>query len=329
MTVQARQKGRMQKVKSIAGRHQGQLYQTLAQAERAGLPIEQALKLCAAIGNDVGAAVALTWQRISSGATLAAAGRRAGLWSGTEYEVIKAAESAGITGQIFQRLADYHQQRLAARQSMLSGLILPGILLLAALLIPPLPALVSGELSLGQYIWIPVRAVLSLGLLVVLVIQLPRLMRLASTTAVAFDRLQVVMPVIGPWYFRRQMREFINLLALLLTAGVPAQEAVALAIPAPNSEVRRRINAMVDGLAEGAGFTDALARIEGINQQAVAMGASGEGAGKLDTMLQHYSVLETELTRRQERQLTTGLPRVVYLVVAIWVGWQMVAGAVS
>jgi len=96
-----------------------------------------------------------------------------------------------------------------------------------------------------------------------------------------------------------------------------------------NSLVRRRVDEMSEALANGAGFADALATIEGINQQAIAMAASGEAAGKLDELLRHYSELETELTRRQERQLTTWLPRAVYLLVAGWAGWQMVTNFIG
>jgi len=315
--------------KPISAGLNARLFQTLAQAERAGLPIEQSLKLCAEIGPDIDVAIANTRKRITGGASLADGGRRAGLWSGAEFEVIKAAEASGGLAPMFQRLADFHQLRLVGRQELRSGLIMPGILLAAALLIPPLPALVSGDLSLGQYVWNIVRAILSLGLVVVIAAQLPRLLRRWPTTAVAFDRLQVVMPLIGPWYFRRQMREFINTLALLLAAGIPAHEGVRLATPMTNSLVRRRVDEMSEALANGAGFADALATIEGINQQAVAMASSGEAAGKLDELLRHYSELENELTRRQERQLTTWLPRAVYLLVAGWAGWQVVTNFIG
>ena len=305
--------------------HYPQLFLTLAQGERAGLPIDRSLALCGDIGPKLARATSQAIKRISSGHPLAESGRRSGLWAGVEFEVLRAAEQSGMLESIFQRLADYHQRRLANRRAMLNGLIMPGLLLLAALVIPPLPALVSGELPVGQYLWNLISALSTLGLLSLLLVKLPKLMRLAPLTAKPFDRLQVTAPLIGPWYLRRQLHEFINTLALLLSAGIPAHQAVPLAIPTTNSEVRRRIEEMNVALANGTGFTDALATIEGLNQQAIAMAASGETAGKLDEMLHHYSTLETELTHHQERQLATWLPRVIYLVIALWIGWQMVA----
>lgn len=304
-----------------------QLFTVLAQGERAGLPLEQSLRLCGEIAPTLPAVTRAAWQRINSGASLAEAGRRSGLWSGAEYEVIKAGEAGGGLTAVFERLADYHQQRQADRQRARSGLIMPAILLLASILIPPIPQLASGALSPSGYLLRALQLTGSLVLLLAIGYRLPGWLRSGSLTRVAFDRLQVTIPLAGAWYFRRQMREFVTTLALLLAAGIPAYEAVELATPGVNSEVQRRVNLMSLALAGGADFTQALSAIEGINEQALAMALSGESAGRLDEMLQRYSDFETEVTRRQERQLTTWLPRLLYLLVVGWVGWQMVAGA--
>ncbi len=305
--------------------HYPRLFLTLAQGERAGLPIDHSLTLCGDISPKLARATSQTIRRISSGHPLAESGRRSGLWAGLEFELLKAAEQSGTLLSMFQRLADYHQRRRANRRALLNGLIMPVMLLLAALVIPPLPALVSGELPAGQYLWNLLSALMTLGLLILMLVKLPRLMRLTSLTAKPFDHLQVATPLIGPWYLRRQLREYIHTLALLLSAGMPVHQAVPLAIPKTNSEVRRRINVINVALANGASFTEALATIEGLNQQAIAITASSETAGKLDEMLQHYSQLETQLTREQERQFATWLPRVAYLIIAIWTGWQIIA----
>ncbi len=316
-------------LKSINSKFSPQLFQTLAQGQRAGLSIEATLKLCGEISPAVAAASRAAWRRICSGANLADAGSRAGLWSGCGLAAIRAAESAGELGAIFQRLADYHRQQQAGVRQLRRGLIQPLMLLLALAILAPLPALASGDLTGKQYV--VGRLLLCASLLAVVMVfkYLPVVLRRWPVTAGAFDRLQVVLPLIGPWYFRRQLCEFLNQLGLLLTVGIPAQQAVTIATPRDNAEVTGRINAMAEALEGGAGFGPALSAIEGINPVAVDMVETGEAAGKLDEMVARYSETETRETRRQQQQLTTWAPRVLYLIVAVWVGWQMVAGAVN
>lgn len=305
-----------------------ELFQTLAQGQRAGLPIEQTLKLAAEIAPSVAAATDITGRRIATGASLADAGRRGGLWAGVDYETVRAAEASGTLAAIFQRLADHHQQRRENLQRIRSGMMLPTLLLMAALVITPLPMLVNGELSPTDYLANLALVVISTLALLGLFVQLPRLLRHWPASAVAIDRLLVTAPLLGGWYYRRQLREFFNTLGLLLTAGIAAPQAVAQAIPAVNSEVRRRISAMSEALANGATFVEALGRVEGIDQRALAMVATGEFAGQLDEMIRRYSEFESEATRRHDRQLALLVPRFVYLLVAGFIGWQMVAAVI-
>lgn len=314
-------------VKTIAGRFLPRLYLTLRQGQQAGLPISRSLSLCEQIDPAISAAIVKVGVAVNRGAGIAEAGFNFGLWSGVDYHCLKAAQQCGQLEQMFGRLEQHHLLRQKRLQKLRTDLIPVVLLFLSSLAVMPLPQLASGEWSVGDYGWFLLSRAAGLAIVLVGLPKLPGVVRRFRPGSPAIDRLLLSLPLMGRFYGRRQLRDFFYALALMLGAGIDALQAVKLANVSANSQVRRRIQAMSVALENGATVAEAMALIEGVNATALAMVVSGEAAGKLEQMLMHYCELETQATQRQDRQLMTWLPRLLYFGLAGFIGWQLIAAA--
>ncbi|MBL4621107.1 MAG: type II secretion system F family protein [Immundisolibacteraceae bacterium] len=314
--------------KKVTERYLPQLYLTLRQGEQAGVPLIRTLSLCEQIAPSVSRVVVKVSAAVSRGAGVAEAGFNFGLWSGIDYHCLKAAQYSGSLEQMFGRLEQHHMLRQRGLQRLRTDLIPVVLLLLVSLAVMPLPLLVSGEWSVSDYGWFLFSRVAGLGIGIVGLRKLPGLLRRAQPTSMVVDQLLVSLPIIGPFYCRRQLRDFFYALALMLEAGVDAQQAVKFGNVSANSQTRRRIEFMSVALEKGATVAEAMALIEGVNATALAMVNSGEAAGRIDQMLMHYCQTETELTQQQNRRLLTWAPRLVYFGLAGLIGWQLISAAI-
>ena len=313
---------------AVKSRFLPRLYLTLRQGEQAGLSISRTLALCEEIDRSVARPAARVGAAVKRGTGLAEAGFNFGLWSGVDYHCLKAAQLSGTLEQMFGRLAQHHSGRQQSLKLLRSDLIPVLMLFLVMLAVMPLPQLVSGAWSLVDYGYFLISRIAGLLIIIVGLSKLPALLRRFTPTTAAIDRLLLLLPVVGGLYLRRQLRDFFYALALLLEAGIDAQQAVTASNLSVNSQVRQRVQSMLSALEGGVSFTEALAEIDGVNSMALAMASSGEAAGRLDELLMHYCQLETEITQQQNRQWFTWLPRVIYLGLAGYIGWQLIAGSV-
>lgn len=285
-----------------------QLFTHLATYEQAGVPLLTALQSLQ---------LPAPWQRplaqcrrlVEQGSDLAAAGRRSALLTPLEIELLQAAQQAGSPAPLFQRLAEQYRWQLQQRQALISRLYLPGATLLLALLIQPLPALVGGQLGLVGYLGAVLLPLSVLGMLGWLLLQLAgpagqqRLARQAGFAAVC-DRL----PVLGGWLRSRVSRDYAASLGLLLESGVALVEA--------EQQVR-----------QGLSLSQALAAVplhDGTLLRARLV--AGEGSGLLGEALLAYARQQGEALASRQEQLAVWLPRLVYLLLALWMAWGILSG---
>lgn len=310
-------------------KYRAELYQTLARGEQAGLPRERTLLLCGQINTAVARRTAPLIRAQSQGQSLADAGLATGLWCDLDFQVITVGEQSGLLADLFKRLADHYSLRNSNRRRRRMQLMLPAFLLVFSVLVTPLPKLISGELTLFGYMNASLTPLVLMTLSGYLLYHLPGILRHLPLMVDCLDRLQVDLPLIGPWYLRRQLGEFINTLALLLGSGIPARQATQLANLSKNTIVRSRINRMEAALDAGASLTEALAAIDGLNPRALAMARSGESAGALEQMLLRYGKLESETLQNQNKALAIWIPRLVYFALVAWIGWQLIGSRIG
>ena len=307
-----------------------QLYQHLAAMEKAGLPPDRAYALL-----DLGRAGR---ERVAAFRKLAArrnepagAGLASGLFTMFEARLLRAAFAAGSPLATYQRLADFHATRAQQLATLRSRMALPLAILAVALFVRPLPLVASGALSGGGYLWRVLAPMLVLGGAGLLAMRLGEWFAAGgeSPARASLGRALLAVPVFGPMHLRRNMRDFVDSLALLLEAGLPLFDAMPVALDTVgNRIVRADLDTMLPRLKAGATLAQAIKALQLADTgQLHALALTGEESGTLPEMLRRHAAAESDAINRFQHELTAWLPRVFYALVALWMAAGILGGA--
>lgn len=303
-------------------RLRAELFTQLAQLETSGLPFDRSLALLQ-IGGDGAARLQAMKQRVARGEVLAMAGEKSGVFTRLEARLIHAAWNAGSPAGVYRRLAELYTQRAMQLATMKSRMALPAIVLLMALLIQPLPTLVSGAIGAGGYLFGVVKPLLAIAL----ALFLGRLLwqRMAAAAAVSPAPTPLTgLPLIGTLLVRQNIRDFLQSLALMLEAGISMLDALPLALDTIGiGAIRHQFAQLKPRIERGETLSQALATVTVLvaldsGARAVEFARTGEQSGTLPEMLLRHVALETAAVDAFYQQAAQWLPRIVYGVIALW-----------
>jgi general secretion pathway protein F len=255
---------------------------------------------------------------LKKGVEFALAGEKSGLFTKLESRLIRAAMNAGSPANVYRRLADYYTDRTTQLSTMKSRLALPAFMFLAALFIQPIPALVTGSLSGAGYLWQVLKPVL---LVAAAIYGFRWLVNRGKS-------LYQSLPLYGPIFVRRNLRDFFETLALMLEAGVSMLDALPAALDTvEDGDIRRELAKIRPRVEKGVTFADALRDIKYIeDERVIQFTQTGEASGTLPEMLMRHTKMETESINGFLEQLATWAPRVVYGIVVLWMAYGLITG---
>jgi general secretion pathway protein F len=305
------------------------LFSQLAALEQAGVPVDRAfamLQLLPATQTRIAAAS----QQLAKGRDVARAGQVSGLFTELEVTLLQAAQSAGSPAHLYQRLAKHYAQQAEHANSVRSRLLLPAATLLLALLVQPFPSLISGKLSVLGYAWGVLQPLLLIAALVYwLRGRLQRLQRPAlRVSGRAADGWWLRVPLLGEAYARRNVRDYCATLGLLLEAGLPMFSALPKALATlSNAQLRQDFFALQQRVLAGESLAVALRPMSFAGQPLLAgLVVSGEASGSLATALLLFAERESVTLASFQEQLASWLPRLVYVLVALWMAYGLLNG---
>ena len=305
------------------------LFSQLAALEQAGVPVDRAFAMLQ-LAPASQARVAAAGQQLAQGRDLAGAGQRSGLFSALDVTLLQAAQSAGSPARVYQRLARHYGQQAEQAKRLRSRLLLPAAMLLLALLVQPLPSVVSGMLSPAGYVW----GVLQPLLLIALGFYCGRWcwQRLQAPAAPGstslLDAWLLRLPVLGAAHARGNVRDYVETLGLLLEAGLPMFSALPKALATlSNSLLRQDFLALQLRVLGGESLAVALRPLS-FPGQPLLLGliVSGEASGTLPASLLNYAERESLALASLQEQLATWLPRLAYVLVALWMAYGLLSG---
>jgi general secretion pathway protein F len=307
---------------SLPYRHRANLYAQLAQLEIAGLPVDRALSVIR-LPMPFQPRMESLYALLAKGVEFASAGEQSGLFTRLDSSLIRAAMNAGSPAPIYQRLASYYADRAIQASAMKSRLILPACIFLLAPIIQPIPALVSGDLSVVGYVWQVSRPFLLIGALINAIRALTR--NATRTSSKSFYRR---LPMYGPIFVRQNLRDFFETLGLMLEAGLSMLDALPAALDTvDDGDIRRELTRIRPRIEKGASLTDALLGIGYINDDRLTQFIrTGEASGKLPEMLLRHTKAETESINGFLEQLAIWVPRVIYGLVVCWMAYGLLTG---
>jgi type II secretory pathway component PulF len=305
------------------------LFSQLAALEQVGVPVDRAFAMLQLLPASQ-ARVAVAGAYIAKGRDLASAGECSGLFTALEMSLLQAAQSAGSPAYLYQRLAKHYAQQAQHAKSLRSRLLLPAatlLLALLALLVQPLPRLVAGELSLLGYAW---GVLQPLGLLAALYYWARgRWQRPPSLSAGrATDGWWLRVPLLGEAYARRNVRDYWETLGMLLEAGLPMFSAMPKALATlTNAQLRQDFFALQQRVLAGESLALALRPMSFPGQPLLSgLIVSGEASGTLAAALLSFAQRESAALASFQEQLAAWLPRLAYLLVALWMAYGLLSG---
>jgi type II secretory pathway component PulF len=310
---------------ALSDGQRAELFQGLARAIAAGLDAARALAALRGICNGtLDAALATAAGAVAGGRALIPALDRQGLIAAHDRALLLTGEHAGALAPVCDRLAARYARTHARWRRLKGRLMLPGAVLLLAILLLPLPAVAAGRLGPGGYL---LRAGAMLALIAALAALASRTVRRwrAHGTPGWLTHLARALPLSARLSRLHQHADACERLALALACGVPAQDALDALHAAERNGVRRAALGNAAAAARGgAGLAQALREAALLDAPGYAIVSTGEAAGRLDASLQRVADGCNDALDSGYDMLAQWLPVLAYLCVAAVVAAGMI-----
>ncbi|MFT5129859.1 MAG: type II secretory pathway component PulF [Rhodothermales bacterium] len=313
---------------SLSLEHRARFFGDLAAMLNAGLDVGSALgALSQPDDKDVAMVVMRLKKMTAQGRNLTESLGRIGGFAPHELEILRAGEMSGGLGPTLRRLAasTEHQARLNAR--MKTRFLMPVAVLMLAVFVAPLPALVSGDLTTGDYFLMTAGRLVMLAVGLYAIFVAVRWMRNKAGTGHVLDRIELAIPLLGAVQQRRATTGFLDTLELAYEAGLGLPDAVRMA---QNSVRNRMVAASFDGAAERLASGQALGSVledsQYLSRDIVGLIKTGEVSGRIGDVLFRTVSLQQATLEDEDKQIGEWIPRLFYFVVAAWMISNLLGG---
>ncbi len=258
-------------------------------------------------------------------------------------ETVRAGESSSALPPCLELLGGYYERLSALRGKVKSALIYPVILLalsavvIAVVTVFLLPTVTSvlaqsgGELPtatrvlLGVSDFVRRRWIVLLTLAAALIIILALFSR-RRAGKIFFGRVALRLPVIGKIAGMNAAAQFASTFSVLLSAGVAAPRAAAVASGAvSNRAVGESLAAAAERIEQGKSISSALARVPYMPQAVVSMAAVGEETGRLGEMMRSAGKMHEDAAQTAAARLLALLDPVMIIFMGVVVGAILLA----
>jgi general secretion pathway protein F len=304
--------------------------QQLTRLLNASLPLDRALEILTTLLEDkrTRRIVQKLLERVRDGSSLAEAmAQEEDAFPGVCISMVRAGEEGGALRPVLARVGEFLVRSEAIRQKVISALIYPAILMLVAMgsivliltfVLPQFETMFQDAGSkLPTTTWVVMAAskllredwwILLLGIAILAAV-LQFLMRRPGVVTLR-DRLMLRLPIVGDLLTRFEAARFTRSLGVLLSNGVPASRALALAGATVGNQVfTGAIETLAARFKEGEGLANSLEETGCFPNLAIQLIQIGEETGRLEEMLQEVAdIYDQEVERVLERLLTLLVP---------------------
>jgi type II secretory pathway component PulF len=262
-------------------------------------------------------------------------------FSDLQIEMIRAAEQGGTLEETLTRLADYLERELNLRRLISQLTLYPKLVLLAALFIlgksffgdgtPAFSKVIIGALGRTTYTgWdyfmdtALILIELVIAYVVITAVGRAAMVRFPSLRE-TWERVVVAVPGVGGVSRAFALTRFGRAFSAMYSAGVPLSSAVASAASASGSAIiGAAVGRAVSRVERGESLSVALAETGAFNSLFLDMLRTGEQTGDLDNMVRRAADhLESE-AEAKAYQYSHIFSTVVYLIVAVLVGFAVI-----
>lgn len=322
-------------------REVGEFTQQLSTLLGAGLPLDRSLQVLLDLTESerVKRTVTEIRDKVREGGSLSdALEEQHGAFNRLFVNMVRAGEVGGTLDVTLARLTDYLERSRELKDSVVSALIYPILLLVLAagslilLLVYVIPQFTPIFEELGGELPFITRLVLGAGsilqnfwwaiaILVVLAVYQFRRMLADAEKRFAWDSRLLSLKWVGDLVGKMETARLTRTLGTLLTNGVPLLSALSIARNViTNTVLRREVNDAAREVKTGGGLAHNLAKGGHFPRLALQMISVGEETGQLDSMLMKVSdTYDIEVRNAIDRLLSIFTP-VVTLLLAVLIG---------
>ncbi|MDR0635271.1 MAG: type II secretion system F family protein [Azoarcus sp.] len=300
----------------------------LAVMLRAGLPLDRALRVLISMAPrpSVGALLEDVFKSVKAGKGLSQAlAPHQALFGDFYINMVRSGEAGGQLAEVLSRLAEHLERIKALRESVVSALIYPAILVLVALIsvfmmlgfvVPQFESLFN---DMGEALPLPTRIIVAVGhffsdwwwgLALGAAALVAGLRQWLSSPAgrIRRDEWLLKLPALGALVQKYEATRFTRSMGTLLGNGVPIVMALRIAADTmSNHKLRAGMAGVAPAIKQGGRLADALQATGLFTPLALNMVRLGEETGRLDAML-------LELARVHDGEVETGIKRMLALL---------------
>lgn len=325
--------------KGLSGRDLQVFTQELATLLRAGLPLDRSLQILIDLADHPRTERITTriLEHVRGGGSLSdALEAQTGAFSRFYINMVRAGEAGGALQEVLARLAEYLERARALRESVVSALVYPAILLTVSVLsvlvlmifvvpqftqlfedageaLPLLTQLVVGTAEwLAAYWWtLPLTAILVVGYF--------RRQFAHPVSRRRWDQRILRLPLVGDLVRKLEAARFSRTLGTLLGNGVPLLTALSIVRETLSNQVMvEGVGVAIEGLRGGQGMSGPLAKTELLPKLGMQMIQVGEETGQLEAMLvQVADLYDREVRTAVQRMLALLEPLMIVTLGAI------------
>lgn len=327
--------------RGVGSREVGEFTQQLATLLGAGLPLDRSLQVLVDLSENerLRRMVRDIRERVREGGSLSdALEAQHGAFSRLYINMVRAGEIGGTLDQTLERLTEYLERSKDLKDSVVSAMIYPVLLILLAagslvlLLVYVIPQFtpifeeLGGDLPLITKIVLAVGGVLQnfwwglIGLVFIAVVLLRRVLA-DPPRRLAFDTRLLGLRWVGGLVAKLETARFSRTLGTLLVNGVPLLSAMSIARNViTNTRLRDDVEGAAREVKTGGGVARNLANGGRFPRLALQMISVGEETGRLDGMLLKVAdTFDRDVRNTIDRLLSVFTP-VVTLLLAVMIG---------
>lgn len=309
---------------SRASNRPARIYHDLSVMLEAGLPILRALDTVRK-GTTTGMARALRGVRtlVSQGKTMAEAMQKyPRVFPDFDRNIIGAAETSGRLVECLMMLGQWYDFEDRMVRRVLSGLILPMMIMTVASFVFPLPSLVLGHIEPSRYL---LSVALWMAVFFVPATTLYLTYRCCPRRGVlrwAFDHTLLRVPFLGKGLLELGIARYSRAFNMLYKSGVPIIETLEVAGDATGNLAVSTLFVRCPGLARaGEMASDGFSRR--VPSEYQDLWRIGEESGELDRMVDKVTEISTDRADLYLSQFSSFLPKAMYTMVMVALAYMI------
>ncbi len=238
------------------------------------------------------------------------------IFNPVDVTIIQAAETSGNLPESLKLLSQWHESSSRIAKKMLSGMLLPILLIHATAFIAPFPVFVLGDWQIGPYLTSAVTILLLFYIPAAIIFIILRMTPKTGLFRRLLDRLTLKIPLLGRAVYKLALSRYCWVFHMLTKAGVPITDCAEMAASAA-------ANAVVTDLVKPAAASAKAGKLvsDGFSSKLpmdfLEIWRVGEETGKLDDVTKRLADDNAEAAEFWFNEFARWLPRLIYALVAL------------